>query len=85
MATSSTIQMNVSFYMFLAQFLVKKSFFTSALVLIFSRETCAGEELIIIARSLLLILHVKTSIPAGMFSVFGSSISSGNKEDNTSK
>ena len=30
----------------------------------------------IVASILLLILHVKTTIPAGMFSVFGSSISS---------
>ena len=37
--TSSTIQMDISFFMFLAQFLAKKKIFlTRAEVLIFSRE-----------------------------------------------
>ena len=37
--TSSTIQMNISLYMFLAQFLVKKKFLKSAGVLIFPAKT----------------------------------------------
>ena len=45
MATSSMIQMKITLYMFLAQFLVEKRYFSHALGFFFSREMRASNEL----------------------------------------